>query len=44
VGAGIFEGRTNETIDPKGTFTYAEAATAVRNLLLRVELINDIME
>lgn len=40
VGSGIFKGRTEETIDPVGTFTYAEAATALRNLLIEAELIN----
>lgn len=39
--AGVFNGRTTSTINPTGTFTYAEAATAVRNLLLRAELINE---
>ena len=41
VSGGIFRGRTNETIDPKGTFTYAEAAVAIRNLLIKAELINE---
>lgn len=40
VSANIFNGRTSETIDPKGTFTYAEAATAIRNLLINAVLIN----
>ena len=40
VGSGIFRGRTEETIDPTGTFTYAEAATTLRNLLMEAELIN----
>ncbi len=38
--AGVFNGKTETTIDPKGTFTYAEAATAIRNLLTETELIN----
>ncbi|ABR47724.1 cell wall/surface repeat protein [Alkaliphilus metalliredigens QYMF] len=41
VSAGVFSGRTAETINPKDTFTYAEAATAIRNLLVRAGLIND---
>ena len=40
VGARVFNGRTHDTIDPKGTFTYAEAATAIRNLLIGAKLIN----
>ncbi len=40
VSANIFNGRTSETIDPKGTFTYAEAAAAIRNLLINAGLIN----
>jgi hypothetical protein len=39
-GAGIFVGRTMDTIDPKGTFTCAEAATAISNLLKAAGLIN----
>ncbi len=38
--AGVFNGRTEDTIEPKGTFTYAEAATAIRNLLIEAKLIN----
>ncbi len=38
--AGVFNGKTETTIDPKGTFTYAEAATAIRNLLTETALIN----
>ncbi|MBD3920659.1 S-layer homology domain-containing protein [Paenibacillus sp. PR3] len=41
VEAGVFSGRTATTIDPRGVFTYAEAATAVRNLLQQAELINN---
>jgi len=37
---GIFNGRTNCIIDPKGTFTHGEAITAIRNLLIKAELIN----
>ncbi len=40
VSANVFSGRTHETIDPKGTFTYAEAATAIRNLLTEAGLVN----
>ncbi|TCO75046.1 InlB B-repeat-containing protein, partial [Marinisporobacter balticus] len=39
--AGVFNGRTNKEIVPKGTFTYAEAATAIRNLLIKANLINE---
>jgi len=38
--AGVFNGKTNETIEPKATFTYAEAATVIRNLLTESRLIN----
>ncbi|AKL96033.1 cell wall/surface repeat protein [Clostridium aceticum] len=41
VSIGVFSGRTGETINPKDTFTYAEAATAIRSLLVRAGLIND---
>ncbi len=41
VSAGVFNGRTPNTIDPQATFTYAEAATAVRNLLIAAGLINN---
>ena len=40
VSAGVFNGKADKTIDPKGTFTYSEAATAIRNLLIKSELIN----
>lgn len=40
VSAGVFNGKTHETINPKDTFTYAEAATAIRNLLVAAGLIN----
>lgn len=40
ISAGVFNGKTHETIDPKGTFTYAEAATAIRNLLIKAGMIN----
>ncbi|MDD3571178.1 MAG: S-layer homology domain-containing protein, partial [Lachnospiraceae bacterium] len=39
----IFNGRSKEKIEPKGTFTKAEAATAIRNLLIEAKLINDKM-
>ncbi|QUH28803.1 Ig-like domain-containing protein [Vallitalea guaymasensis] len=40
--AGVFNSRTqnNDTIAPQEPFTYAEAATAIRNLLVKSELIN----
>ena len=41
VSAGVFNGKTNETINPKETFTCAEAATAIRNLLVVSGLINN---
>ena len=41
IDGGVFKGRTHETIDPKGTFTYAEAVTAIRSLLIKSELINE---
>ena len=37
---GVFNGKTNDSIAPKATFTYAEAATAIRNLLIASGLIN----
>ncbi len=37
----VFNGKTENTIDSKATFTYAEAATAIRNLLLESNLINE---
>ncbi len=40
LGAGVFNGKTPRTIDPKGTFTFAEAATAIRNLLIKAGMIN----
>ena len=40
VGAGIFVGRTERTIDPEGTLTYAKAAVSIRNLLVAAGLIN----
>ncbi|GMQ59677.1 hypothetical protein AN1V17_40770 [Vallitalea sediminicola] len=41
--AGVFNSRTqnNDTIAPQEPFTYAEAATAIRNLLVKGELINN---
>jgi uncharacterized repeat protein (TIGR02543 family) len=41
VGAGIFSGKTKTTINPNDTLTYAEAASAVRNLLIKSGLINN---
>lgn len=40
VSAGVFNGKTIGTINPKDTFTCAEAATAIRNLLVASGLIN----
>ncbi|QGG47577.1 S-layer homology domain-containing protein [Heliorestis convoluta] len=40
ISAGIFKGKTSETINPQDIFTYAEAATAIRNLLTEATLIN----
>jgi hypothetical protein len=37
----VFNGKTESTIDTKGSFTYAEAATAIRNLLIEANLINE---
>lgn len=36
----IFNGRSQTKIEPKGTFTKAEAATAIQNLLIESKLIN----
>lgn len=41
ISAGVFNGKTNETINPRDTFTCAEAATAIRNLLIEADLINE---
>lgn len=38
--AGVFNGTSSSTIDPAGTFTYGEAAAAIRNLLIKAGLIN----
>lgn len=38
--AGVFNGRTADKIAPKETLTHAEAATAIRNLLVEAKLIN----
>lgn len=40
LGSCVFNGRSRNTIAPQDTFTYAEAATAVRNLLIEVGFIN----
>ena len=40
VSAGVFNGKSKETINPKDTFSKAEAATAIRNLLVVSGLIN----
>ncbi len=40
VAAGVFNGQSPTKLAPKSTLTYAEAATAVRNLLVASELIN----
>ncbi|OPL08645.1 MAG: hypothetical protein AVO33_09865 [delta proteobacterium ML8_F1] len=41
VSVGVFNGQTASTINPNATFTYAEAATAIRNLLTEANLINE---
>lgn len=38
--AGVFQGSSAHTIDPKGIFTHAEAVTATRRLLQQALLIN----
>lgn len=40
VDAGIFNGKGNGILAPKGTLTQAEALTAIRNLLVKAELIS----
>lgn len=40
VNTGVFVGSTGDTLDPKGTFTCAQAASAIRNLLIAAGLIN----
>ena len=39
VGAGIFRGKTENTINPKENLTHAESITAIRNLLTQAGLI-----
>lgn len=41
INAGVFNGKTKETIKPKDTFTCAEVAKAIRNLLIVSGLINE---
>jgi hypothetical protein len=41
ISANVFNGRTKNTIVPQGTLTYAEAASAIRNLLVESGLINN---
>jgi uncharacterized repeat protein (TIGR02543 family) len=41
LGAGVFDGRRDDTLEPKGTLTKAESATALRNLLIKAGLINE---
>ncbi len=41
VGSGVFNGRSEDMLEVTGTFTYAEAATAVRNMLVEAGLINE---
>lgn len=41
VGAKVFNGKSITTLDPQGTFTSAESATAIRNLLIKAKLINE---
>jgi len=40
IGAKVFNGRSSDIIDPLGTLTHAEAATAIWNLLVESELID----
>ncbi|MGB5824477.1 MAG: S-layer homology domain-containing protein [Proteocatella sp.] len=40
LGADVFKGRTKDKIEPKGTFTHAEAAESIQNLLIEAGLIN----
>ncbi len=39
--AGIFNGTSHTTISPMDTFSYSETATAIRNLLIKLGLINN---
>lgn len=39
--SGVFNGTSLTNISPKDTFSYSEAATAIRNLLIKAGLIND---
>lgn len=41
ISTGIFNGKDVDMIKPKYTLTYAEAATAIRNLLIASKLINE---
>ncbi|WP_158386095.1 InlB B-repeat-containing protein [Clostridium aceticum] len=41
VDAGIFSGKGNGILDPKGTLTHAESLAAIRSLLIKAELINN---
>ncbi|MCC5910806.1 MAG: InlB B-repeat-containing protein [Clostridiaceae bacterium] len=41
VDAGIFSGKGDGILDPKGTLTHAESLTAIRNLLIKAGLINN---
>jgi len=40
LGSGVFYGRTPDTIEAKANFTFGEAATSIRNLLIKSGLIN----
>ncbi|NLF37732.1 MAG: hypothetical protein GX584_11350, partial [Clostridiaceae bacterium] len=40
ISSGIFNGRSKTIIAPEGIFTYAEAAKAIRNILINSGLIN----
>ncbi|PKM51238.1 MAG: hypothetical protein CVV02_07725 [Firmicutes bacterium HGW-Firmicutes-7] len=40
VNCNIFNGKGNDILDPKGTLTHAESLSAIRNLLIRAELID----
>jgi hypothetical protein len=41
LGANVFNGRSPNLLEPKSNLTYAEAATAIRNLLIESGLINE---
>lgn len=41
VGAGVFNGKTNNVLDPNANMTYAETIQAIENLLIKAKLINE---